>query len=247
MRKRIISTLLQGDLVINIDNIEAPFASQTLCTVLTQEEFTDRLLGTNKTVTAPTNCCWLATGNNLLIQGDLITRVIPCMLDPRCENPESREFDRNLYQWIPQNRPRLVRATLIVLRAYHVADRPRQNIKNFARFEEWSHWVRSALVWLGEPDPCLRREKLTETDPVTKALRNLLAAWYEVYGETTAITKQAIADANKATTEIGGAICYEHESLRDALMEVCGGRDGKLNGRRLGNYLERYERRIVAV
>ena len=89
MRKRIISTLVQGDLVINIDNIEAPFASQTLCTALTQEEFTDRLLGTNRLLTAPTSCCWLATGNNLLIKGDLITRVIPCDSTRNAKTPSN--------------------------------------------------------------------------------------------------------------------------------------------------------------
>ena len=37
MRKRILSVLLQGDLVVNLDNVEEPLSSQTLCTVLTQE------------------------------------------------------------------------------------------------------------------------------------------------------------------------------------------------------------------
>lgn len=246
MRKRIISILVQGDLVINVDNIETPFGSQTLCTVLTQEEFTDRLLGTNRLVTAPTTCCWLATGNNLLIKGDLITRVIPCELDPECENPEQREFDRNLYEWLPKERSRLVRAALTVLRAYCVAGKPKQDIKNFARFEDWSSWVRAALVWLGEPDPCLGREKLIENDPVSQVLRNLLIAWHGVYRSTPTTTKQAIADANKTILGLEGNIHYEHEPLYDALLSVCGGRDGKLNGRRLGNYLERYERRVEA-
>jgi putative DNA primase/helicase len=244
MRKRIISILVQGDLIINIDNIETPFSSQTLCTVLTQEEFTDRLLGTNRTVTAPTNCCWLATGNNLLIKGDLITRVIPCSLDPGCETPETREFDKNLYEWIPQNRWRLIQAALTVLRAYHVAGRPKQSFQNFARFEDWSGWVRAALVWLGETDPCLGREKLVDADPVSRALRNLLIAWHETYGKLPATTKQAITDANKTLTSAEGDIHHEHEALRDALLEVCGERDGKLNGRKLGRHIEKYERRV---
>lgn len=33
MRKRVLSVLMQGDLVINLDNIEEPLASQTLCSV----------------------------------------------------------------------------------------------------------------------------------------------------------------------------------------------------------------------
>jgi len=53
----ILSVLMQGDLVVNLDNVEEPLSSQTLCTVLTQESFTDRILGVNKTGTAPTLCC----------------------------------------------------------------------------------------------------------------------------------------------------------------------------------------------
>lgn len=36
MRKRVLSVLMQGDLVVNLDNIEDPLSSQTLCTVLTR-------------------------------------------------------------------------------------------------------------------------------------------------------------------------------------------------------------------
>ncbi|MEZ5577271.1 MAG: hypothetical protein R3F44_17245 [Candidatus Competibacteraceae bacterium] len=45
--------------------------------VLTQESFpTDRILGVSKTdrTDAVLCCCWLATGNNLVIAGDLTTR-----------------------------------------------------------------------------------------------------------------------------------------------------------------------------
>ena len=166
MRKRVLAVLMQGDLVVNLDNVEEPLASQTLCSVLTQESFTDRILGVSKTGTAPTLCCWLATGNNLVIAGDLTTRVVPCALDPQVERPEEREFGRDLYEWMPAHRPRLIREALTVLRAYVVAGRPKQAIKNFARFEDWSGWIRSALVWLGEADPLAGREALEDGDPI---------------------------------------------------------------------------------
>jgi putative DNA primase/helicase len=237
MRKRVISVLLLGDPIINIDNVETPLHSQTLCTVLTQAEFSDRLLGTNRTVTAPTSCLWLATGNNLLIKGDLITRVLPCYIDPKCERPEERTFDRNLYEWIPANRPRLVQAALTVLRAYHVAGLPPQDIKNFARFEDWSRWVRSALVWLGEVDPCLGRESLTEHDPVSQTLRILLAIWRTQYGDRGTTAKQAVADASATSQGMDGTVRYDHEDLRDALLEVGAVKGGLLDSKRLGYYL----------
>ncbi|HYQ92271.1 MAG TPA: hypothetical protein VES89_09425, partial [Candidatus Competibacteraceae bacterium] len=70
-RKHITSALLAGDNVICIDNVSVPLEGDRLCSVLTQETFTDRLLGTNRTVTLPTTSTWLATGNNLEVRGDL--------------------------------------------------------------------------------------------------------------------------------------------------------------------------------
>ncbi len=219
MRKRVLSVLMQGDLVVNLDNIEEPLASQTLCSVLTQESFTDRLLGVNKTATAPTLCCWLATGNNLVIAGDLTTRVVSCVLDPQVERPEEREFDRDLYEWIPANRPRLIREALTVLRAYVVAGRPKQPLKNFARFEDWSNWIRAALVWLGEADPLTGREALEDGDPIRLKLRALLVAWHSAFETAPASTKEAKARALE--TQLDDDRCTKHPPRR------CCGRPSK--------------------
>ena len=53
MRKRILATLMQGDAVVSLDNIEGPLFSDALCTALTEETFTDRLLGVNCTQQPP--------------------------------------------------------------------------------------------------------------------------------------------------------------------------------------------------
>lgn len=67
---------------------------------------------------------------------------------------------------MPENRAKLVVAGLTVLRAYHVAGRPDQGLPVFGRFEEWSDWVRSSLVWLGMANPCITRKRAEEVDPV---------------------------------------------------------------------------------
>jgi hypothetical protein len=42
--------------------------------------------------------------------------------------------------------------------------------------------VRGALVWLGEPDPCLTREHILADDPVKSKLSAFLAAVYQATG-----------------------------------------------------------------
>ncbi|HRZ07689.1 MAG TPA: toprim domain-containing protein [Candidatus Competibacteraceae bacterium] len=245
MRKRVLTVLLSGDAVINLDNVEEPLQSQTLCSVLTQETFTDRILGTQRSATAPTACTWLATGNNLLVQGDLSTRIVPCNLDPQCERPEEREFSRNLHDWIPVNRTRLIQSALTVLRAYVVAGKPKQALKNFARFENWSGWVRSALVWLDEPDPLLGREQMEDADPVRDKLRAVMLAWYSVFKTAPATVKEIIRCAHETDLDEdrNERPCYPalYETLSDHFKDL---RTGEISNRFMGEFLKQYARRV---
>ena len=50
-------------------------------------------------VTVLTNVLWLITGNNLVFQGDMTTRVVICTMDAGIEHPESRRFERDLRTW----------------------------------------------------------------------------------------------------------------------------------------------------
>ena len=143
----------------------------------------------------------------------------------------------NLHQYIPENRPRLVKAGLIILKAYHAAGMPKQNIKQFGRFEEWSDWVRSALVWLGLPDPCLTRKEIESTDPIRAALGALFSAWHSIFGSSPLKVKELVAksheDVNVSTI-----------ALREALLGFAGTNKGEVNERWLGNKLKNFKNRI---
>lgn len=137
-QKRMLSILLAGDLVVSIDNIERPLGGADLCAILTGESYQGRVLGVSKMAKASTRVLFCATGNNMVIEGDLISRVLPCDLDAQCERPEEREFEDDFRQQLIAKRPALVRAALTVLRAYQVAGRPKLGLRTFGRFEEWS-------------------------------------------------------------------------------------------------------------
>lgn len=233
--KRLLAVLMEGDPVVCIDNISAPLASDALCSILTQETWKDRVLGVSKTATVPTCLTWLATGNNLVIEGDMTTRVLRCDLDPKVERPEEREFDRNLYEWIPTHRGDLVAAGLTILRAFHLAGRPSQGLQQFGRFEEWSGWVRASLVWLGLPDPCLCRGDVEEADTVRTQLRALLTTWHDTFGSEPTTVNDAIARARQP----------ENEDLAAAIGDVAAMR-GEFDARRLGRYLSKHAKRIEA-
>lgn len=244
-RKHITSALLAGDPVACIDNVSAPLDSDRMCSVLTQETIRDRLLGSMKEVTLSTACLWMATGNNLEIRGDLSTRALVCKLDAKQESPEEREFQVNLLEWIPANRASLVTAALTILRAYHVAGRPKQPIKQFGRFETWSEWVRSAMVWAGVVDPCKARIQVAAADPARQQLTALLTAWYDAFKDQSVTTAEVIKAARVTVT--AGEETYATqggEALRQALLTVAGHGD-TINPRIFGRYLAKHHGRIM--
>ncbi len=229
-RKRLLSVLLDGAPLVVVDNIGATWTSDALSAVLTAETFKDRVLGANRMVEAPTAVTWLATGNNLTFAGDLATRVLVARIEPQCERPEERRFERDLYDWIPRHRGIPVAAALTILRAYQESGRPDMKVKPYGRFEDWSSWIRSALVWLGEADPCDTRGSIEDADPVRSQLRDLLGAWHERYGTSAETIARAID---------GGG-----DPLRAAMYAIAGERND-INTRKLGRWMLRHKGRIV--
>ena len=123
--KRLGAALLAGDPQISFDNCERPLGGELLCQCLTQRRVKVRILGKSVQPTLPCDATFCATGNNLVLVGDVTRRAIVSRLDPKVERPEEREFAENPIEMIRQDRDTHVRAVLTILRAYIVAGKPR--------------------------------------------------------------------------------------------------------------------------
>lgn len=229
--KTLFSTLSKGEPVIFIDNIEKPLSSETLCSISTNETWSDRLLGQSKMVSVPTICTWILTGNNLEIHGDLTRRVVPINLDPECERPYERRFDRDIVAYTMEHRIDLVLAGLTLLKAYADAGRPDQGV-TWGSFEAWSDWVRSALLFAGIDDPCIGTRDMESTDRVRMELGQLLTVWHERHKQTPMKAGELIKDAENSL------------ELQEALEAICGDARSHLNPRILGRFLARHAKRI---
>src|SRR6202030_2993753 len=103
---------------------------------------------------------------NLSFRGDLRSRALISRIDAGVERPEERTFRiADLPGYLTAKRQRLVVASLTILRAYHVADRPGQDLRPWGGFDNWSREIREPLVWLGVADPCATRERVIANDP----------------------------------------------------------------------------------
>ena len=236
-RKVVFASLYEGHLVINLDNIERPLASPHLSIALTQATYSDRPLGQSSTVHLPTRMVWLATGCNLSFRGDLAVRTLLCHIDAHSENPEEREFKiPDLSEYLKKNRPQLVQAVLTVLRAYHIAGRPVQNIKNWGGFDEWSRAIRAPLVWLGLPDPADTREATIHDDPDRDASVVLLHALHKAFGDE----PFTLAEAVRRSKDTLGGYGYLEEALKSVAE-----RKGSVDLRALGWWLRRWKGRVA--
>jgi hypothetical protein len=246
MEKRLGAALLAGDTNISFDNCETPLGGETLNQAITQSIVQIRILGKSELHMIPSDTLISATGNNLTIVGDMGRRTIMAMLDPKMEKPETRIFkSENPVVRIRKDRARYVAAALTVLRAFHVAGRPSQST-SLGGFEDWSGWVRDALIWLDEPDPVATQEQARREDPRRRDLAAVLHQWKEVIGEREVSVKRLIESATEQC-QFGLDLNYptmKHSDFRETLLVVAGEK-GNINSRRLGNWLRTVRGRVV--
>jgi hypothetical protein len=92
----LLAELLTAPMVIEFDNLTSDLiAHKSLCTALTSEYMTGRILGVSKTATVGTRALFLSSGNNVGPVADMTRRCITINLDPGCETPAAREFKKS--------------------------------------------------------------------------------------------------------------------------------------------------------
>src|SRR5450432_2687442 len=152
-------------------------------------------------------------------------RAVMCTMDPGVERPELRVFNCNPLEMVRADRDKYVIAVLTILRAFHLAGRPVQ-ISPLGSFSEWSSWIRDALIWLGEADPCETMEKVRQNDPKLGAVI-VISQWADVIGYDKRVTTKDLIDYAIPKIDEGYPVPYSkqefaHPELREALLIVAG-------------------------
>lgn len=242
-RKLLLAELLRAPAVIEFDNLTSDLlAHKSLCTALTAEFMTGRILGVSKTATVNTRTLFLSSGNNVGPVQDMARRCITISLDPRIETPAARSFERpDLVRDVLAERGRYVSAALTIVRAWIDAGRPKSECKGLASYGDWSNLCRQPLMWLGFADPTNAIFESMADDPDREILDRLLRAWHEEFGNTPTMVRDAIKRASypfdQENTNSQGEL---KEVLHDIALER-----GEINRRRLGWWIKRQVGRIV--
>jgi putative DNA primase/helicase len=239
--KRLGAALLKGQALITIDNLNGELRGDALCQMIERPIVEVRPLGVSRLVRIESRATLFATGNNIVLVGDVVRRVLLCSLDPDVERPELRQFKKKPFDTVMAARGNYVAAALIVVRAYLAAGCPNA-LPALASFEDWSRMVRSALVWLGRADPVQTMETARAGDPELDELRRVVAAWLNAIGpdrpQSAGQLKQAGEQWDSSTARPA------HPALKEALMSVALSTGG-IDARKLGHWLARKRGRIV--
>jgi putative DNA primase/helicase len=246
LRKRLAACLLAGDPVICLDNLSFDLRSDDLCAIATSSEWSERMLGHTQNLRLPTNSLFVITGNNLVFAGDLCQRVLKTRLVPDVARPDQREFDRDIVEYIIENRGKLVAAILTLIRAYICAGEPDVGVKPFREFKLWSSFVQKPLVWLGYADPCASQVDLYIEDPEyveKKAVVTALADFMRIFPSESFTAKQiidAVEDESRRETN------EEYQTLYQILSEYYPDRSGRISAKLFGKKLSKIKDSIIA-
>lgn len=233
--KRLSAALRAGDPILLMDNCDRAIQGDFLCSMLTSEMVSPRILGLSENMRLPSNVLFCATGNNLVIAGDAAQRFLICRLDAEIERPDQREFDFDCVEEVMRDRAELVVAALTVLRAYFVAGQP-ESLTPFRDYYDWNV-VRGALVWLGYPDPADTRDQIMEADPKRNELLELVKLWEAAVGDSEVTVSELHEQLKKPNAG------EDKARLLDFLVGMC--RGSSWNGRSIGWRLREHKDRVI--
>lgn len=234
-QKLLLASLLSSPGAIMFDNLTTDIVPyKSLCSALTEEHLTGRILGVSKTTNVGTRVLFLSNGNNVAAVRDMSRRCITISLVPRVETPATRTFVGNPLAALRSDRARFVSLGFTLILAWIAAGRPMTPITPLASFDQWNELVRQPLLWLGMADPAACVFKQIAQDPDRESLGRLLHAWRSEFGTSPTMVREAVSKTRE----------YGNDELRDALMDVAELR-GEINTHRLGRWIARHQGRIV--
>jgi hypothetical protein len=248
VRKRITSLAVQGERFVLLDNVDCELGGGPLDAAMTGDTWKDRLLGTNTVAEIPMKMVWFATGNNLGFRGDFVRRALAARLETPLERPEERKGFKypDLLEHAQKNRAQILRAALLILRAYRAEGSPKE-VDPLGSFEKWTHAIVDPVYWITGLNPFDVRADVRVADKGTQTRAALVEGWAELNGGT--ITGVTVADALRQLKEDDEDAKRDKrparfQVLRNALADLTD-RGDLPSARSIGRYLSGMRGRVV--
>jgi hypothetical protein len=190
LRKSITAVLAEQVGVVVWDNLAegTVIDSPTLALLLTTGVWSDRQLGSSRTIATVNDRLWMATGNNLQVGGDMASRTVRVHLDPDMPRPDLRDQSRfgipHLDQWItiPANQHTVLWHLLILVLDWTRHGAPRATTYSMRQFTPWAQALGGFLEHHGIDGFLANAAEVAAIDEDEIRWRAFLACWHQLHG-----------------------------------------------------------------
>jgi hypothetical protein len=157
-QKRLGSALLLGAPVVSLNNVNGKLASDELAAYLTEGGCITRAYATvGGTKFAPNGNVISASGNNIMLGGDLPERALVSRQDAKMERPSDRIFQGSPHNDVRADRGKYLAAVFTIARwVIRGADYQPPKMGGFGGFDDFNCLIRAPLLALTKIDPLER-------------------------------------------------------------------------------------------
>lgn len=209
--KTITAKLRGGDQIVFFDNVRNGIDSETLAATATGRVVGARTLGVSDAPPLANDATWVITANNPQLSFEVARRFLRIRLVALEANPHGRDVNDfrhpEIYDWTRTHRSELVRALLVLVRAWQAAGSPAGKGRS-ASFEGWVKVIGGIVQHAGLPDFLESSRELMELADVEGAeWRAFVGAWYARHKrETVTATTllKLIDEADLLTSVVSG-------------------------------------------
>jgi hypothetical protein len=201
-RKVITTTILSGETILVIDNIEDTLQSAALSVLLTSRQWKGRILGRSEDILLPNILTPIGTGNNVRLGGDLPRRCVWVRMDAQTARPWMRKVvfkHPNLHEWIMQSRGAILAAILTIVRAWILAGSPQKADQDIlGGYESYSRIMGGILNFIGTKGFLTNLASMYDiVDTNIPAWEAFLTVWNDILKDRAVTTAELITELNQ--------------------------------------------------
>ena len=153
--KKIHAAFREGHSLMCFDEAHV-IGGSSITRAVTAQTYQDRILGVSKMASYPNKVTWIALGNQVAVLADMARRTYFIEIYPTMPNPQDRDDSyfriKDPREWTIANRPELVTAALILIRAWFAAGQPAHPRGTLmGSFEKWDKIMSGILGHAGVP------------------------------------------------------------------------------------------------
>jgi len=156
LRKKILASLIAGTKILHFSNNKGHINNAVLESAVTNEFYSDRVLGKNEILTFPNELDISLSGNvGISYTSDFANRCRHIRLFLDVEDANERKFENpDLHGWVSENRELVLSALYSLIRNWFEKGRPEGSIK-FSSFPEWARVCGGIMECADLGNPCV--------------------------------------------------------------------------------------------